>query len=449
VYGWFRATVWPEHWLRYPAKHFAAVAVLGSALAAIGLDAALRQARAKHVWVTVLVSLGVAVALVIGVDAGVAVSSVVNDAPTLRPPLETAKVEHAILAGGWSTVAALTGFGAAVFVATRERVARWAAPVAAAVLVGQIGAHTFGLIPVVPRDAITGDGILAALPRPQDTDAPRPRFYREPGLWNVTRDPREMMLALARTAADDLGWLHGFAHVPGYTPAATTTRWKGVLAAAIGAHAVRRTLNLFGVDYAAMSDSSRREGFDLVEHDAADGLVILRNQRARARAFVTPRWTVLGSDDAVLEAMMKPSAELDAVRFAAGEPAALREGEGEGEGEGGAGAATPCEVHVPRPERVELGCTSPEGGYAVLLDEWAPGWSATVDGAPESIERADGVLRAVRVGPGSHRVEFTFRAPGLRAGAWLSFAAWLLVGCAAGGLGFRVRRPPAASGPMG
>ena len=79
-----------------------------------------------------------------------------------------------------------------------------------------------------------------------------------------------------------------------------------------------------------------------------------------------------------------------------------------------------------------LDCDSPAGGYAVLLDEWAPGWSAATDGRPAPILLADGLFRAVPVDPGPHRIALRYRTPGLRAGAaislltWLGGAAWLL-----------------------
>jgi uncharacterized membrane protein YfhO len=61
----------------------------------------------------------------------------------------------------------------------------------------------------------------------------------------------------------------------------------------------------------------------------------------------------------------------------------------------------------------------------VLLDAWAPGWTATVDGAPATIERADLAARAVRISAGTHRIAFRYRAPGLRLGAAVSVLAWL------------------------
>ncbi|HTE51788.1 MAG TPA: YfhO family protein, partial [Kofleriaceae bacterium] len=87
--------------------------------------------------------------------------------------------------------------------------------------------------------------------------------------------------------------------------------------------------------------------------------------------------------------------------------------------------APPCAIDSPRPERVELTCRSSTGGYAVLLDRDAPGWTAVVDGEPAAIVTADLLVRAVAVPRGLHRVSFLYQTPGLRLGALLSAAAWL------------------------
>ena len=47
-------------------------------------------------------------------------------------------------------------------------------------------------------------------------------------------------------------------------------------------------------------------------------------------------------------------------------------------------------------------------GYLVLADMDYPGWRALVDGQPRPIVRADGLFRAVYLGPGEHRIEFVY-----------------------------------------
>ena len=54
----------------------------------------------------------------------------------------------------------------------------------------------------------------------------------------------------------------------------------------------------------------------------------------------------------------------------------------------------------------------------------APGWTVTVDGKPAAIERADVVVRAVKIDPGTHDLIFRYRTPGLRVGALVSGVSW-------------------------
>ncbi|MBI1798696.1 MAG: YfhO family protein [Candidatus Eisenbacteria bacterium] len=61
-----------------------------------------------------------------------------------------------------------------------------------------------------------------------------------------------------------------------------------------------------------------------------------------------------------------------------------------------------------------------------LADQWYPDWSATVDGRPVEILKADYLLRAVAVKAGHHRVEFRYRSPSVRNGMRLSIASLLV-----------------------
>jgi hypothetical protein len=93
----------------------------------------------------------------------------------------------------------------------------------------------------------------------------------------------------------------------------------------------------------------------------------------------------------------------------------------------------PCDARTLAPERVVVGCAKAPAGWAVINDAWAPGWTATVDGADAPVARADALVRAVPVGAGDHEIVWTYRAPWLRAAliatglAWvhLALGAWL------------------------
>ena len=61
-------------------------------------------------------------------------------------------------------------------------------------------------------------------------------------------------------------------------------------------------------------------------------------------------------------------------------------------------------------------------GFLVLLDSWFPGWTATVNGAPSHIFRANHFYRAVQLSSGAHTVEFSFEPVGFWLGLWISVA---------------------------
>jgi hypothetical protein len=70
---------------------------------------------------------------------------------------------------------------------------------------------------------------------------------------------------------------------------------------------------------------------------------------------------------------------------------------------------------------------SPEGGTFRLLEVWYPGWGASVDGAPIQVRQAADSFQEVTLPGGRHDLRFEYRAQGLRAGALVSLAAWILV----------------------
>jgi hypothetical protein len=77
---------------------------------------------------------------------------------------------------------------------------------------------------------------------------------------------------------------------------------------------------------------------------------------------------------------------------------------------------------------------APADGLVVVHEMFHPGWSATVDGAAAPILTANGLFRAVLVGPGHHRIEMQYRAPG-----WVALAGLALV--AMGATALLAQRP--------
>jgi len=90
--------------------------------------------------------------------------------------------------------------------------------------------------------------------------------------------------------------------------------------------------------------------------------------------------------------------------------------------------------------RIEVEAALDGRGFVVFSEVYYPGWVARVDGEEKPVLRADYALRAVALGPGSHRVEMVYESRSFRRGVLLSgvcLAAGLGI-VVAGGLGAKV-----------
>jgi hypothetical protein len=71
-------------------------------------------------------------------------------------------------------------------------------------------------------------------------------------------------------------------------------------------------------------------------------------------------------------------------------------------------------------DRREVAVDAPDGGVLVVGERAAPGWTATIDGRRVPLVRADSVIMALGVPPGSQRVVLSFEQPALREAAAVS-----------------------------
>jgi hypothetical protein len=83
-------------------------------------------------------------------------------------------------------------------------------------------------------------------------------------------------------------------------------------------------------------------------------------------------------------------------------------------------ALVPASVIRYDPEEVQVRVNAPGTGWLVLLDRYAAGWSAEVNGGATPIYRANYLFRAVRVAAGESQVTFRYRSPRFWWGATLS-----------------------------
>ena len=77
------------------------------------------------------------------------------------------------------------------------------------------------------------------------------------------------------------------------------------------------------------------------------------------------------------------------------------------------------------PEHVALSATTKRPQLLVLTDQFYPGWSATIDGAPTNIRRVNFFARGVVIPIGTHTVNFVYSPESLWSGVCCAFAAFV------------------------
>lgn len=70
---------------------------------------------------------------------------------------------------------------------------------------------------------------------------------------------------------------------------------------------------------------------------------------------------------------------------------------------------------------------SSKGGVVVFSEIYYPGWTATVDGKPVDIARANYILRAIKIEPGKHKVDFKFDPQSVKRTEAIAYAALVLL----------------------
>ena len=89
-------------------------------------------------------------------------------------------------------------------------------------------------------------------------------------------------------------------------------------------------------------------------------------------------------------------------------------------------ATRPATITSYSAERVALTADGP--GTLLLTDAYYPGWTATIDGAPTTIERADIMFRALSLPAGQHQVEFRYSPRSVWVGFAISGLTWAGLG---------------------
>jgi hypothetical protein len=90
---------------------------------------------------------------------------------------------------------------------------------------------------------------------------------------------------------------------------------------------------------------------------------------------------------------------------------------------------------------VAIDAEAPADGFLLLADTFYPGWTATVDGAPAPIYRANHTVRGIALPKGRHDVRFAYEAPGYRRGLQITLLSLSMLLLWAGAAAYVDRRP--------
>lgn len=387
IYGVYRFAMLPERFVRYPEKYIAGTLLLVCVMAGVGWTSARDLNRRGLIAVAATLA---SFAVLVGVVAIARTSIAHALAADLSPAIDTSAGASRAIKGGLTSVAVcLVVFGAFCLARTR----RWALPVGAGILIAHFISLHYQTLPLFDRAIVERPPAILRAELPARLWGPTQHMTR----------PDDLLVNRARSlydsASPNVASPFGFQYVLGYDQGhdGTFNTWAPRLEAA-GEGAAER----YG---AALS---------IVPHQPADEVygpyALEHNGSARPRAFVTTAWHW---------SSVEPSAE-----ELLGTSGVLLTGAGP---DGTGRDLVPCSIQSPRPEVVRIACDAPADGYAVLLDAYAAGWSAMVDGVDAKIERADIICRAVRVSAGHHVIEFRYSTPGLFIGAIVSLSGWLLL----------------------
>ncbi|HJX37070.1 MAG TPA: YfhO family protein [Anaerolineae bacterium] len=143
---------------------------------------------------------------------------------------------------------------------------------------------------------------------------------------------------------------------------------------------------------------------------------IYQNMDVLPRAFFVPDYQVIEGRQELLSELGSEDFDPAATVLLEREPAPLSRAPGDTADE----ARVRIVEYAANKVGVEADCV--EEGFLVLGDLYYPGWRALVDGVEAEVYKADYVLRAVRLGPGSHSVDFFFDPPSFKLGAAISVA---------------------------
>lgn len=143
------------------------------------------------------------------------------------------------------------------------------------------------------------------------------------------------------------------------------------------------------------------------------GVLVVRNDRALPMATLWSSVATARSDEAALQRALAVGSDRPVIVPAAAANAAVLQ------------VAAAASVAL-NSDRAIVRIAAPFAGVLVLTQQDGPGWRVFVDGRERPSLRADGVFRAVEIGPGEHEVVWRYLPSSLTAGAAMTLAGIVL-----------------------
>jgi hypothetical protein len=208
---------------------------------------------------------------------------------------------------------------------------------------------------------------------------------------------------------------------------ATRHTAKGFLTTALPDHPgllAHPLLDLLGLRYVLATEPMQHAGVRVgPDFQGPRGtFYIYERSRAAPRAFAVPELVLLPDHDAVLNALLADDLAPRERAFAVASELPANPAPR-------AGSAGERSLRFVRDEatRIELEVDAGAAPWLLLTDTWLPGWSASIDGQPVPLHRANHHMRLVALPERRCRVAFHYSVPGLLAGLLLAGAAGSLL----------------------
>jgi len=378
---------WPA-WVGAPELHFAVLAIIAIAHAALGIDAVFEGERRG---------------LFALVGAAVATALAVTAISVLRSRTEVAALDRALLDGAIAIACVV-----AAFVVAWRTDASWTPLALAALLVAPSVSSLRSTAPTITRSSIDTPMWAEAAKKAIDPTNPRAplRVYRPVSLYEEEVDSLPEAIATLRSASASRYGLAAARSEDPARPAVHDSFW--LAASSVGGALLER----FGISVAILP-RAMVEGRSL-------GNLAQRGSWALAKFPATPpaamvfEWIWLPDDASVI-------ARLFPLGAGRGLHANLLVLHGSGpEHQDEPRDPEPCTVTRWARGAIDLTCASQDAdSYAVVSSTSTRGWTVEVDGNDTPWHTADVMRRAVKLSAGAHVVSWRYEAPGLLVGVLL------------------------------